>query len=179
MDDAVGHYEHQELSMLATDALRPENYTELLASYLVQNDLCNAKFLWKRIPAEMKTSEELAAIWRVGQKLWLKDMPGFYAEVRSFPWSAATAPVVNQLIEFQRESNIRLIGIAYSSIQPLDVAKLLGVSVEEAETLVLSRGWTKSEGMIIPEEPPVETIKITSAEDQLGKLTDFVTFLEN
>ncbi|KAH8034927.1 hypothetical protein HPB51_003490 [Rhipicephalus microplus] len=32
----------------------PQAYGQLLAIYLLQNDLPNAKFLWKRIPQEIK-----------------------------------------------------------------------------------------------------------------------------
>ena len=83
------------------------------------------------------------------------------------------------LTEFQRDKNVRLIGVAYTSIRPEDVARLLGVTPEEAENIATGRGWTKVDGMILPQEPPPDPMKLVSAEDQLGKLTDFVTFLEN
>ena len=98
MDDTASHFEFEEINAIRTEPLRLEHYTEVLASYLLQNDLCNGKFLWKRVPLEMKTNEELAAVWRVGQKLWAKDMPGFYAEVQAFPWGPSVAPIMTQLI---------------------------------------------------------------------------------
>lgn len=48
---------------------------------------CNAKYLWKRIPATAKASHaELGLIWNVGQKMWLRDFPGVY-QTLSVDWS--------------------------------------------------------------------------------------------
>ena len=57
--------------------LTAELYTEFLGLYLLTNDLCNAKLLWKRIPADIKTSnEELQAVWEVGKAMWRHDYSG-------------------------------------------------------------------------------------------------------
>ena len=97
MEETIVHLEFQELETLSEE-LPAETYAELLASYLLQNSLCNAKFLWKRIPVTTKANPELVALWQVAQKLWLKDMPGFYRDVQSFQWSQSIAPIITQLI---------------------------------------------------------------------------------
>lgn len=74
---------------------------------------------------------------------------------------------------------IRLIGTAYTSIRPLDVAALLGASLAEVEELVREKGWAVSDGLIEPKEPFPEEVNLASSECQIGKLTDFVSFLEN
>ncbi|KAJ8252820.1 hypothetical protein GJAV_G00205970 [Gymnothorax javanicus] len=49
----------------------PQVYAQLLALYLLHNDMNNARYLWKRIPQAIKTANpELAAIWAVGQRIW-------------------------------------------------------------------------------------------------------------
>jgi len=172
--------EFQELQGLGPEGFSAEGYTELLATYLLRGDLCDAKFLWKRIPPLKKQQNvELAAVWSVGQTLWLRDMPNFYLTARSFQWSATIAPIMAQLIESIQEKMVRLIGTAYTSIQVDDVAALLGITAEETGALAISRGWTMNEGLIQPTESPPEELVLASAEEQLGKLTDFVTFLEN
>ncbi|GBP49016.1 COP9 signalosome complex subunit 8 [Eumeta japonica] len=68
-------------------------YAQLLGVYLYQNDLCNAKFLWKRIPQSITSSNpEIGAIWAVGQKLWKKDLAGTYVALSRYNW---TEPVLN------------------------------------------------------------------------------------
>lgn len=70
-----------------TGILSPDEYAVLLASYFVENDLLNAKFLWKRIPVAAKQANlELDRIWKVGQKLWTKDYVGCYGFVKQ-DWS--------------------------------------------------------------------------------------------
>jgi len=84
------------------DAAQPNTFTveesmELLAYYLLQEDLCDAKFLWKRIAPAHKENQELIAVWEVGKKLWTKDLPGFYVTVQAFPWSERIAPIMAKL----------------------------------------------------------------------------------
>jgi len=172
--------EFRELEGLGPDGFSAEGYTELLANYLLQGDLANARFLWKRTPLTKKQQHpELASVWSVGQRLWQRDMLNFYLTARSFQWSPAIAPIMAQLIESIQEKMVRLIGTAYTSIQVDDVAILLGITPAEVEALATARGWTKIDGLLQPTEVPPEELVLASAEEQLGKLTDFVTFLEN
>uniref|UniRef100_A0A0K2UJP3 COP9 signalosome complex subunit 8like [Megachile rotundata] n=1 Tax=Lepeophtheirus salmonis TaxID=72036 RepID=A0A0K2UJP3_LEPSM len=63
-------------------------YAKLLAVYLQQNDLCSAKFLWKRIPEENKAeNQELEKIWNVGKALWNRDQPGTFRGLLNTDWS--------------------------------------------------------------------------------------------
>lgn len=71
---------------------------EHLALYLLEGELCDAKFLWKRIPNGHKESPELTAIWGVGQALWLRDMPEFYQRAKSFEWSPPIQGIMSKLI---------------------------------------------------------------------------------
>ncbi|PSN29508.1 COP9 signalosome complex subunit 8 [Blattella germanica] len=73
-------------------------YAQLLAIYLYQNDLCNAKYLWKRIPQNVKNSHaELVNIWKVGQKMWQRDFPGVYAAL-NVDWSENVGHIMNALL---------------------------------------------------------------------------------
>jgi len=48
----------------------------------------SARFLWKSIPSSIKESQpEVAAVWKIGQKLWLRDYAGVHEAIRGFDWS--------------------------------------------------------------------------------------------
>lgn len=80
-----------------------------------------------------------------------------------------------------RKRAVDLISHAYSSISIEDLAALVGLSSEEAALACQQQGWkvdtkTNMVSPIVPEPPPSQA---TSSEDQLYKLTEFVSFLEN
>lgn len=62
-------------------------------------------------------------------------------------------------------------------------AKSLNYSVEEATRVAQEHKWeiidTPSGKMVCPVRPPYSYAQVTSNEDQLAKLTEFVSFLEN
>ncbi|MGH0163174.1 UNVERIFIED_CONTAM: hypothetical protein FKN15_047332 [Acipenser sinensis] len=76
----------------------PQVYGQLLALYLLHNDMNNGRYLWKRIPQAVKTSNmELAAIWAVGQRIWQRDFPGIYTAIAAHQWSECIQPVMEAL----------------------------------------------------------------------------------
>ncbi|XP_064466278.1 COP9 signalosome complex subunit 8-like isoform X2 [Ornithodoros turicata] len=90
--------EQQELEA-ADGVASPQVYGQLLAIYILQDDLPNAKFLWKRIPQSIKqTRSELGNIWKVGQGLWYKDFPAIYTGLAQ-EWPDYIRPVMLDLGE--------------------------------------------------------------------------------
>ncbi|MGH0123971.1 UNVERIFIED_CONTAM: hypothetical protein FKN15_009483 [Acipenser sinensis] len=76
----------------------PQVYGQLLTLYLLHNDMNNGRYLWKRIPQAIKTSNmELAAIWAVGQRIWQRDFPGIYTAIAAHQWSECIQPVMEAL----------------------------------------------------------------------------------
>ncbi|XP_023679654.2 E3 ubiquitin-protein ligase TRIM63 isoform X2 [Paramormyrops kingsleyae] len=76
----------------------PQVYAQLLALYLLHNDMNNARYLWKRIPQAIKTANpELIAIWAVGQRIWQRDFPGIYSSIAAHQWSESIQPVMEAL----------------------------------------------------------------------------------
>ncbi|XP_038211630.1 COP9 signalosome complex subunit 8 [Zerene cesonia] len=158
------------------------NYAQLLAIYLYQNDLCNAKFLWKRIPQNITSSNpELVAIWTVGQKMWKKDLPRTYQALAAYHWVEPVATIMRALEEKVRERAFNLIGRSYSSISIETVVSMTGLSKEAVLQICRDRKWELNEdGVTVNPMPPVQPAPLhTSSEDQLFKLTEFVSFLEN
>lgn len=160
-----------------------QTYAQLLAVYLYQNDLCNAKYLWKRIPSELKTgSSELAQIWVVGQRMWQRDWPAVHVALNT-EWSEDVADIMAALKDNVRERAITLISKAYSSLDLIVFATMTGLTLEEARRVAIERGWTVDGTMVQPSKIEKEESNLASevclTEDQLYKLTQFVSFLEN
>lgn len=172
--------EKQELD--APGGIPPSQvYAQLLAIYLYQNDLCNAKYLWKRIPQNVKNSHaELGLIWKVGQKMWLRDFPGVYAAL-SADWSENVGHIMQALLENVRKRAVYLVSHAYSSISMDDLAAFVGMPMEQAVIAASDQGWKVdvASHMVKPCRPAVSQNQVASSEDQLYKLTEFVSFLEN
>jgi len=163
----------------------PEVYARLLAIYLYENDLCSAKFLWKRIPETLKnegSGSELARVWDIGKALWTRDVPQVFRVIEEGQWSDNVTAIVAAIKDRVRQQSLDLVGNAYTSIKVSDFSRLVGCPNEaEAVTLALSQpGWTLDPDKvhICPERKKAPTIPTPAAEDQLDQLTQFVAFLE-
>ncbi|XP_066962144.1 LOW QUALITY PROTEIN: COP9 signalosome complex subunit 8 [Macrobrachium rosenbergii] len=173
--------EKQELDVGSNGVPPSHVYEQLLTIYLLQNDLTGAKFLWKRIPASTKSATpELALIWEVGQHLWKRDLPGVYSALNQ-DWSPTVKDMMKALHDNVRQRAIDLVARAYTSISADDFAQLFGKNVEEAVLAAKGFGWGYDEPthMILPSPrvPPPHTP--TPSEEQLRRLADYVSFLEN
>ncbi|XP_022918880.1 COP9 signalosome complex subunit 8 [Onthophagus taurus] len=159
-----------------------EVYEQLLAIYLCQNDLCNAKYLWKRIPDVVKLCKpELGQIWTVAQHMWQRDFPAVYRALTSVKWSDTVAELMNLVQENVRSRAVDLIAQSFSSIALETVASMTDLNVEVAGAACIEKGWLVEADtqMVHPVRPKLEPSGHISSEDQLYKLTDFVSFLEN
>ncbi|NXB76692.1 CSN8 protein, partial [Donacobius atricapilla] len=178
----------------------PLVYGQLLALYLLHNDMNNARYLWKRVPPAIKSANaELGAVWSVGQRIWQRDFPGIYAAISAHQWSETIQPIMEALRDATRRRAFGLVSQAYTSIVADDFAAFVGLPVEEAVKGVLEQGWQAdfATRMVMPKKPgrwscvleasfnrfipssePVPVPPIPN-EQQLARLTDYVAFLEN
>ena len=62
-------------------------YKVHLAAYLLRADLDRARFLWKRLPDEVKADPELQAMWVVGKAMWQQNHAEVHAKSSAFAWS--------------------------------------------------------------------------------------------
>lgn len=138
--------ENQELES-STGQASPQVYSQLLAIYLYLNDLTSAKFLWKRIPQDIKkANEELSTIWLVGKLMWKKNYSEIHSVISSNPsWPNHLKNIMNLISESIRERSIALINKAYSIISVADVANLLNLSKEETLRLAPKYNWVCDE----------------------------------
>uniref|UniRef100_A0A8C9RVA6 COP9 signalosome complex subunit 8 n=1 Tax=Scleropages formosus TaxID=113540 RepID=A0A8C9RVA6_SCLFO len=160
----------------------PQVYGQLLALYLLHNDMNNARYLWKRIPQAIKSANpELTAIWAVGQRIWQRDFPGIYSSIAAYQWSESILPIMEALRESTRRRAFGLVAQAYTSITAEAFAAFVGHSVEEAVRGVVSQGWQADPNtrMVMPQKPDPPPVSLVPNEQQLARLTDYVAFLEN
>uniref|UniRef100_F7B7G7 COP9 signalosome complex subunit 8 n=1 Tax=Equus caballus TaxID=9796 RepID=F7B7G7_HORSE len=173
--------ENQELEAPGGIATPPV-YGQLLALYLLHNDMNNARYLWKRIPPAIKSANsELGGIWSVGQRIWQRDFPGIYTTINAHQWSETVQPIMEALRDATRRRAFTLVSQAYTSIIADDFAAFVGLPVEEAVKGILEQGWQadSTTRMVMPKKPEPAPVPPIPNEQQLARLTDYVAFLEN
>ncbi|CAG9769083.1 unnamed protein product [Ceutorhynchus assimilis] len=179
IDKLAEDLERQELET-PTGIGSPQLYSQLLAIYLYQNDLCNAKFLWKRIPVSIKTSyPELGQIWTVGQHLWKSDFPATYKALNAVNWTETVDEIMKNVQIIVRSRAVDLISKAYTSITLETILVMTGLPADACLQACIEKGWRVEPDtkMIYPVRPALKPLAQPSSE--LFKLTDFVSFLEN
>ena len=66
-----------------------------MAVYLYEDDLCSAKFLWKRIPEQAKTEyADLSQIWDVGKAMWKGNLSDVFKLIDGYEWSENEAGIM-------------------------------------------------------------------------------------
>lgn len=132
--------------------------------------------------------------------MWKKDFPEIYKALHAVTWPENVSEIMKQvegrfwphfssivinrkvmLIEQVRNRAVDLISQAYSSISLDTISLMTGLPAEVAAKACVERGWLLEADtrMIHPVRPVSEEPCNTSSEDQLYKLTNFVSFLEN
>lgn len=157
-------------------------YAQLLAVYLLNNDLQNAKFLWKRIPEQTKnSSSDLKEIWKIGKLLLQRKTSQVYPLIDSYQWPNFLVNIVKELKEETMKQTLNLIQKSYSYISIDAFKKMLYITSDEQLLEILSTmGWQLDgdEGILITKTQPVFQ-SLSSNQDHLEKLVLHVTFLEN
>ncbi|GBG69486.1 hypothetical protein CBR_g4180 [Chara braunii] len=141
----------------------------------------SARFLWKRIPTNIKQSnQELAAVWAIVQKMWLRNRAQCHEAIRGFPWSPILQPVIAAVAEDYRESMYKLLCTAYSTISLADAAAFLGLPECDTVNLMVSRGCSidPATKMLTVRARPTVTDQKTNM-GHLQKLTEYVFHLEH
>ncbi|XP_053957749.1 COP9 signalosome complex subunit 8 [Anastrepha ludens] len=171
-----------ELEELST-SIDAESYAQLLAAYLYQDKLADAKFLWKRIPPALKKdNNELQRLNIVMCTLIVNNSHEFFKQM-DYPWSSNIKQIMNDLFERVRRDVLSLVGQAYISIFEQELMQMTQLSRDELRQRCLALDWKFENGdqkaVVIPKKPEPTAEFKASSEDLLLKLTDFVSFLEN
>ena len=90
--------------------------------------------------------------------------------------------LINPLADRYQQETINLIGTAYTSIFEKSLCEMVNHSPETIPQLCASLGWELIDGqprLIIPKKPAADKVSQTACEDQMKRLTEFVSFLES
>ncbi|XP_011189353.1 COP9 signalosome complex subunit 8 isoform X1 [Zeugodacus cucurbitae] len=179
-NDLMQKIELEELTQTNIDV---ESYIQLLAIYLYQDKIADAKYLWRRIPQVLKEdNNELERLNLVMCTLIANNATDFFRQV-DYPWSANIKHIMQDLFERMRSDVLTLVGQAYISIFEHDLMQLTHLSRDELKQACQALDWKyeneDQKAVIIPKKPAPNTEFTASSEDLLLKLTDFVSFLEN
>ncbi|KFB43040.1 AGAP008857-PA-like protein [Anopheles sinensis] len=125
---------------------------------------------------------ELEQMYKVYVSLWNNDTAGFYKAI-NHDWSKHVSELMFELKEKIQQETISLIGRAYSSIFENVFAEMTNQTTDMVEDTCKGLNWEIIDGapprLIIPKRTVEEKPIVVSSEDQLQRLTDFVSFLEN
>ena len=172
--------EQQELS--SGGVCSAQIYAQLLSIYLLGSDYSNAKLLWKRIPQPIKNeSNDLKALWTIGRQLITRNLPQVYEQIDAQQWPSYLVNIMRELREQTRQSAISLVNKSYSYIEQESLQKLVCAPTEEELNQLLTKmSWT-SDGQdgIVVNKSQMSIEPLTSNQEQLQKLTEYVAFLEN
>ncbi|KAL7294812.1 hypothetical protein TKK_0011742 [Trichogramma kaykai] len=181
LEEILVKLEEEELNS-DDGSVNPETYCQMLAIYLYQNELCLAKFLWQRIPANVKMAcSDLRKIWSVGKKMWTRDWEEVHIAL-NVEWNANVREIMQALKGKVQERVLKLVGDAYASLDLVTLSKMIGMSLDKTKEVAEQRGWNLVGNTVKPTKAVPKSNASTTetiAEEQLHKLTQFVSFLEN
>ncbi|KAF9602890.1 hypothetical protein IFM89_032630 [Coptis chinensis] len=149
-------------------------YTIHILGHIYVNDVNSARFLWKTIPPVVKDNQpEVAAAWKIGQELWVRNYAGVHEAIRGFNWTS-------EVKELYTKKMFQLLLSGYSTISVGDTALFLGMNEEDASNYALQRGWTVdsvSRMLTVKKQPIVTEQKLDPS--KLQRLTEYVFHLEH
>ncbi|MED6119538.1 COP9 signalosome complex subunit 8 [Stylosanthes scabra] len=156
-------------------------YSIHLLAHIYVHDINSARFLWKSIPSSVKESQpEVTAVWKIGQRLWLRDYAGVHEVTRGFDWSQDLQGLVAAFSELYTKKMFQLLLSAYSTISIQDTASFLGMNEDDATNYVLQHGWTvdpESRMFTVKKQAIVTEQKLDPS--KLQRLTEYVFHLEH
>lgn len=156
-------------------------YSIHVLGHIYIDDINSARFLWKSIPSSVKESRpELVAVWKIGQRLWMRDHAGVHEAIRGFNWSQETRDLVASFSDVYTKKMFQLLLSAYSTISIQDASLFLGMNEDDATNYVLQQGWSvdpASRMLTVKKQPVVTEQKLDPS--KLQRLTEYVFHLEH
>jgi len=112
--------------------------------------------------------------------MWTRDNPAVYTALAG-PWSPGVEKIMAKLSKDFMERQRKLVGEAYSTIKMSDLALYLGITEAEAEALAekFGWGWDKASGVVTPLQGREVRGVVPPTGEQLTRITNFISYLEN
>ena len=138
--------EDSELTAAASESPHPQPTLHLL-SLLLQNDLSEARFLWRRLPASLKSQPLTAAAWSLGRAIWTRNWAVFYQIARSNDWHDAK-PLVDALLEMTKKRTTDATARAFVNVKAERVGEWTGCDYEGVKGICKEQGWDMDGGFV-------------------------------
>jgi len=152
------------------------NFCLQILANLIKQDLHNARFVWRRVPRELKKrSKDLQSIWRVVQALWAREPRQFYSSIETYAWPTVLQPWIVALTDTTRAKYRSLIAKGYSTISVDSCCQMLGLPKEKLSAYVPK--WNVEKGFVFPTAEGGAKDQAVTAK-QVQQLTDYVVQLE-
>lgn len=142
--------EQSELSAATKDLPHPHATLHLL-TLLLQDDLTEARFLWRRLSASAKSPPDTAAAWALGRALWTSNWNDFYGVAMKSAWGDA-ARLVTALVDETRRKRISVIARSYSCIRAERMSYLLGMDATSVQSVCEKHGWKLVDNFVLISE---------------------------
>jgi hypothetical protein len=123
-------------------------YAHKMLKLLINNELNECKFLYKRIPDKVYNEiPELEFIWCLGKDLWTTNYIHFFSSILNTKWSSFSEPLVQELAVCTRERIFLNISKTYKSIPVQQALLMLGIiHVDD----LLNKGWQLKDNFLFP-----------------------------
>jgi COP9 signalosome complex subunit 8 len=184
----------EEIELRDQDQTSEDVFKHLLIYYLLKDEVIKAKFLWKRLPAQLKqnrTAEEseLVRLWNIAVLIIKRHHVQIFGLVNryrignglQFFSSQELNDLLCLLVEKTRDRLFELVTFAYTSISVDELAQLVGLSNEEVIRDSLKREWcmddTKS--YLLPRAKTTTEVLHNPNREQMQQLTSLVSYLES
>ncbi|KAG4915363.1 hypothetical protein JHK87_052920 [Glycine soja] len=166
----------------------PTQFTSSL-TFMFTTSIVRAFFGSQYLSSIKESQPEVTAVWKIGQKLWLRDYAGVHEAIRGFDWTQELQTLVAAFsgktltvfcvfladIKLYTKEMFQLLLSAYSTISIKDTALFLGMNEDDATNC-----WTvdpASQMLIVKKQPVVTEQKLDPS--KLQRLTEYVFHLEH
>lgn len=127
--------------MEAASLRKPHSYAAAhMLCLLVAKDLCEARFLWRRLSPETKAIPEVSVSWALARAQWSSEPSSFFAAAGT-AWPVQLQPLVEKLIAQTRDAALDAVRQGYECISAKKLADMVGLKSEDVPPLCRRLGW--------------------------------------
>nr|CCA17761.1 COP9 signalosome complex subunit putative [Albugo laibachii Nc14] len=144
--------EDMELLTLATNVhdshpLSHDFYSILLAVAIMSGNDYDARYLWKRLPQELKLNNEIRALHAIFMALQMRRVSDTYLIIEQTKWRTELKPIIACLRGVLRDRMVQSLSKAYLSIGTQSAAQMLGFPSINADFQTCKKRLSDSKNM--------------------------------
>eukprot|EP01084_Bolivina_argentea_P056475 103376_1 len=143
-----------------------------LLTYLILDELPLAKYLFKRVPKEIRGMQSFVDIWDIGCSMWKSDHSGTYKKIENIKCNPVFKPFIDRLSINYRSKQAALVCKSYTSITIKELcADYLGFKDIKVLTQYIKKNKLNDEWIYDnPQKPTI--VKIKARKEDYGQLLD-------